>query len=44
MFIANNLIFKSIMQYFFHQINITEGALPNDDFEKKIILPFLKYP
>ena len=44
MFIANNSIFKSIMQYFFGQINSAEGVLPNDEFSKKFILPFLKYP
>ena len=32
MFIANNSIFKSIMQYFFSQINCAEGVLPNDEF------------
>ena len=32
MFIANNSIFKSIWQYFFGQINSTEGVLPNDEF------------
>ena len=31
MFIANNSIFKSIMQYFFSQINSDEGVLPNDE-------------
>ena len=45
MFIANNSIFKSIMQYFFSQINSAEEVLPNDEFWKeKLILPFLKYP
>ena len=44
MFIADNSIFKSIMQIFFSQINSTEGVLPNDEFFKKIIIPFLKYP
>ena len=45
MFIADNSIFKSIMQYFFSQINSAEGVLPNEvNFEKKIILPSLKYP
>ena len=44
MFIADNSIFKSIMQYFFSQINSAEGVLPDDEFLKKIILPFLKYP
>ena len=34
MFIANNSIFKSIMQYFFSQINSAEGVLPNDAFGK----------
>ena len=28
----NNSIFKSIMQYFFSQINSAEGVLPNDEF------------
>ena len=32
MFIADNSIFKSIMQYFFSQINSAEGVLPNDEF------------
>ena len=33
MFIADNSIFKSIMQYFFFsQINRAEGGLPNDEF------------
>ena len=36
MFIADNSIFKSIMQYFFSQINNAEGVLPNDEFGKKI--------
>ena len=44
MFIANNSIFKSIMQYFFSQINNVEGVLPNNEFLKKFILPFSKYP
>ena len=45
MFIADNSIFKSIMQYFFfNQINSAEGVLSNDEFLKKFILPFLKYP
>ena len=43
MFIADNLIFKSIMQYFFSQINSAEEVLPNDEFWKKFILPFLQY-
>ena len=43
MFIANISIFKSIMQYFFCQINSAEGVLPDDEFWKKFILPFLKY-
>ena len=29
---------------FFCQINSAEGVLPNDEFLKKFILPFLKYP
>ena len=29
---ANNSIFRSIMQYFFSQINSAEGVLPNDEF------------
>ena len=44
MFVANNSIFKWIMQYFLSQINSAEGVLPNDKFWKKFILPFLKYP
>ena len=32
MFIANNSIFKSIMQYFLSQINSAEGGLPNYEF------------
>ena len=45
MFIANNLIFKSIMHYFFFsQINSAERVLPYDEFWKKFILQFLKYP
>ena len=32
MSIADNSIFKSIMQYFFSQINSAEGVLPNDEF------------
>ena len=44
MSIADNSIFKSIMQYFFSQINSDEGVLPNDEFWKKFILPFLTYP
>ena len=28
---------------FFSQINSAEGVLPNDEFWKKFILPFLKY-
>ena len=31
MFIADNSIFKSIMQYFFRQINSAEGVLPDDE-------------
>ena len=30
--VADNSIFKSIMQYFFSQINSAEGVLPNDEF------------
>ena len=37
MFIADNSIFKSIMQYFFSQINSAEGVLPNDEFFLKKI-------
>ena len=44
MFIANNSIFKSIMYYFFSQINSGEELLPNDEFKKKVILQFVKYP
>ena len=29
---VHNSIFKSIMQYFFSQINSAEGVLPNDEF------------
>ena len=36
MFIADNSIFKSIMQNFLSQINSAEGVLPNDEFWKKI--------
>ena len=45
MFIADNSIFKSIMQYLFsaRSIALKECYLIMD-FEKKIILPFLKYP
>ena len=43
MFIDDNSIFKSIMQYFFSQINSAQGVLP-DELWKKFILPFLKYP
>ena len=43
MFIANNSIFESIMQYFFSQINSAERVLPNDEFWKIIMLPFLNY-
>ena len=32
MLIVNNSIFKSIMQYFFSQINRAEGLPPNDEF------------
>ena len=32
MFIADNSIFKSIVQYFFSQINSAEEVLPNDEF------------
>ena len=32
MFIADNSIFKSIMQYFFSQIDSAEGVLPYDEF------------
>ena len=35
MFIADNSIFKSIMQHFFSQINSAEGVLPNDEFWEK---------
>ena len=31
MFIADNSIFKSIMEYYFDQINSAEGVLPNDE-------------
>ena len=44
MFIADNSIFKPIMQYFFSQINSAEGVLPNDEFWKRFILLFSKYP
>ena len=29
---ANNSIFRSIIQYFFSQINSAEGVLPNAEF------------
>ena len=32
MFIADKLISKATMQYFFNQINSAEGVLPNDEF------------
>ena len=35
MFIVDNSIFKSIMQFFFSQINSAEGVLPDDEFWKK---------
>ena len=34
MLIANNSIFKSIMSYFFSQVNSTEGVLPDDELRK----------
>ena len=40
MFIANNSTFKSIMQYFFSQINSAEGVLPNDEFWRKSFYRF----
>ena len=45
MFIADNSIFKLIMQYFFsaRSIELKEFYLMMN-FEKKFILPFLKYP
>ena len=45
MFIADNSIFKSIMQYFFsaRSVALKECYLMMN-FEKKFILPFLKYP
>ena len=45
MFIANISIFKSIMQYLFlaRSIGLKEWYLMMN-FEKKFILPFLKYP
>ena len=42
--IANNSIFRSIMQYFFNQINSAEGVYLMMNSEKKFIVPFLKYP
>ena len=42
MFIAHNSIFKSIMQYFFSQINSAEGVLPNNEFKKTIHLTVFK--
>ena len=30
--IANNSIFRLMMQYFISQNNIAEGVLPNDEF------------
>ena len=35
MFIADNSIFKSIMQYFFSQINSAEEVFPDDESWKK---------
>ena len=40
MFIADNSIFKSIMQYFFSQINSAEGVLPIDEFFKNSFYHF----
>ena len=40
MFIADNSIFKSIMQYFYSQINSAVGVLPNDEFEEKSFYRF----
>ena len=33
-----------LYNFFFSQINSAEGVLPNDEFWKKFILLFLKYP
>ena len=32
MFISNNSILNRLYNIFFNQINIAEGALPNDEF------------
>ena len=42
MFIANNSIFKSIINNFFNQVNSAERVLPDDKFWEKFILLFLK--
>ena len=44
MFIANNSIFKSIMQYFCSQINSAEGVLPNDELKKENHFTVVKIP
>ena len=43
MFIANNSIFKSIMQYFLARLIALKECYLMMNFEKKIILLFLKY-
>ena len=40
MFIADNSIFESIMQYFFSQINSAERVLPDDKFWKNSLYRF----
>ena len=44
MFIANNSIFKSIMQYFLARSIALKECYLMMNFEKEFILQFLKYP
>ena len=44
MFIANNSIFESIMQYFSARSIALKECYLMTNFEKKFIVPFLKYP
>ena len=44
MFIANNSIFESIMQYFLARSIALKECYLMTNFEKKFIVPFLKYP
>ena len=44
LFIANNSVFKSIIQYFLARSIALKERYLMMNFEKKIILPFLKYP